>query len=183
MAPGTVADAFTMALIESDGDVAIMAATPAILDAEDRGGEEAAAALGVRPPDTWPPLYNGPETRNWMRSVLAKHPDDPGFGSWYVIGGGQLVGTAGYKGPPDEAGTVEIGYSIIEAAQRRGYASGAVRLLVARAFRDPRVSAVRAETLPVLLGSQAVLNRCGFALVGRREDPEDGEILMYAISR
>lgn len=170
-------------LVETAGDVTIMAATPALLDAEETSGDAVAAALGVQPPDSWPPLYNGPETRAWMRKVLSDHPDEPGFGSWYVIGSGQLVGAAGYKGPPDEAGTVEVGYSIVETAQRRGYASGAVRLLVQRAFRDPRVTAVRAETLPVLVGSQAVLDRCGFTLTGRREDPEDGEILTYAISR
>ena len=118
-----------------------------------------------------------------MRKVLAENPGDPGFGTWYVIGDGQLVGTAGYKGPPDEAGTVEIGYSVIEAAQRRGYGSGAVNLLVARAFRDPRIVAVRAETLPQLVASQAVLKRCGFAFVGERHDPEDGRLLMYAIDR
>jgi len=170
-------------LKESAGNVSIIAATVALLDLEEQSGGALAAALGVAPPTSWPPLYNGPETRAWMRKVLAEHPDEPGFGSWYVIGGGQLVGSAGYKGPPDEAGTVEIGYAIIEAAQRRGYASGAVNLLLARAFRDPRVVAVRAETLPELVGSQAVLKRCGFSPVGQRHDPEDGEILLYAIDR
>ena len=45
------------------------------------------------------------------------------------------------------------------------------------------VTPVETETLPELVGSQAVLKRCGFSSVGRRHDPEDGEILMYAISR
>lgn len=170
-------------LSETQGDVTIIATTPALLDAEDRSGEALAAALEVLPPPSWPPLYNGPETRAWIRKLLADHPEDPGFGSWYVIGNGRLVGTAGYKGPPDDAGTVEIGYSIVEPEQRRGYASAAVNLLVARAFRDPRVTAVRAETLPELLASQAVLRRCGFTQVGQRHDPEDGDILMYALTR
>lgn len=170
-------------LQETDGNVSIIAATAALLDAEDLSGDDLAAALGVAPPSSWPPLYNGPETRAWMRRVLADNPDEPGFGSWYVIGAGRLVGSAGYKGPPDGNSTVELGYAIIEAEHRRGYASGAVNLLVARAFRDPRVVAVRAETLPELIASQAVLKRCGFALVGQRRDPEDGDILMYAVNR
>ena len=115
-------------LVESQGNVSIIAATAALLDVEDRGGAELAAALGVSTATSWPPPYNGPETRVWMRKVLAENPGDPGFGTWYVIGDGQLVGTAGYKGPPDEAGTVEIGYSVIEAAHPRGYGSGAVNL-------------------------------------------------------
>jgi RimJ/RimL family protein N-acetyltransferase len=170
-------------LRETNGNVSIVAATPMLLDLEEQSGAALAAALGVEPPASWPPPYNGPETRAWIRKVLADNPGEPGFGSWYVIGNGQLVGSAGYKGPPDEARTVEVGYSIVEAAQLRGYASGAVNLLVIRAFRDPRIVAVRAETLPELVGSQAVLKRCGFSSVGRRHDPEDGEILMYAISR
>lgn len=170
-------------LQETHGDVSIIAATAGLLDAEDRSGDELAAALGVAAPSSWPPLYNGPETRAWIRKVLADNPGEPGFGSWYVIGAGRLVGSAGYKGPPDDLGTVEVGYSIVEAEHRRGYASGAVNLLVARAFRDPRVVAVRAETLPDLVGSQAVLKRCGFALVGQRHDPDEGEILMYAVDR
>ena len=180
MAAGEVA---VTRLQETGGHVSIIAATAALLDAEEDGGDAIAAALGVEPPASWPPLYNGPEIRAWMRKVLVENPDEPGFGSWYVIGAGRLVGSAGYKGPPDEKGTVEVGYSIVEADQRRGYASGAVNLLVARAFRDPRVVAVRAETLPALIGSQAVLKRCGFAEVGQRHDPEDGEILMFAIDR
>ncbi|WP_299641644.1 GNAT family N-acetyltransferase [Devosia sp.] len=171
------------ALVETDGNVSIIVATVALLHAEDRSSAELAGLLGVLPPIDWPPEYNGPETRQWMRGLLEAHPEEPGFGTWYIIGNGRLAGTAGYKGPPDEKGEVEIGYSVVEADRMKGYASGAVRLLVQRAFRDPRVTAVLAETLPLLVGSQAVLTKCGFTQVRRRTDPEDGEILCYAIRR
>jgi ribosomal-protein-alanine N-acetyltransferase len=172
-----------MSLREGAGKVAIIAATLESLDAEERGGADAAAVLGVAAPSTWPPEYNDAATREWMRGVIRQYPDEPGFGSWYIIGDGRLVGIAGYKGPPDAGGEVEIGYSVVESEQRKGYGVGAIRLLVERAFRDPRVTAVTAETIPALAGSQAVLDRCGFELVSRTPNDEVGEILRYRLER
>ena len=50
-------------------------------------------------------------------------------------------------------------------------------------FRDPRVAAVAAETLPSLIASQTVLIRNGFSLVSRRADDDLGEILRFALRR
>jgi ribosomal-protein-alanine N-acetyltransferase len=167
-------------LREAAGPVAIVAATLETLDAEDRSGADAAALLGVAAPATWPPEFNDAGTREWMRGMIRQHPGEPGYGSWYITGDGRLVGTCGYKGPPDANGEVEIGYAVIESEQRKGYASGAVNLLVDRAFRDPRVTAVTAETIGPLVGSQAVLARCGFRLIASIPNEEYGEILRYA---
>ncbi len=172
-----------MMLREQRGNVAIISATIASLDAEEIGGADAARELGVLPPATWPPDYNDASTRQWMREMILRHPDEPGYGSWYIVGDGRLVGIAGYKGPPDGRGEVEVGYSVIETERRKGFASGAVRLLVERAWRDPRVEAVAAETLPDLAGSQAVLERCGFTLVARTPVEDVGEIMRYRLSR
>ena len=67
--------------------------------------------------------------------------------------------------------------------QRQGSATAAVALLIARAFRDLRVAAVEAETLPSLLASQAVLVRSGFILISRQPDKDLGEILRYSLPR
>ena len=170
-------------LREAAGDVAIVAATASTLDAEDRGGEAIATLLGVKAPAAWPPEHNDADTRAWFRAMLTAHPDDPGCGAWYLIAADRLCGTCGYKGPPDAAGVVEIGYSVLPGDQRRGYASAGVHLLVARAFRDPRVTEVAAETLPSLPPSQGVLLKCGFARVGSHHDEEVGEVWRYALSR
>lgn len=172
-----------MTLREERANVAIIAATLDSLDAEERSGDAVAALLGALSPATWPPEYNDASTREWMRGVIRDNPNEPGYGSWYIIGDDRLVGTCGYKGPPNADGEVEIGYAVIESEQRRGYASAAIRLLVERALRDPRVRAVAAETIPALVGSQAVLNRCGFTLVSRTPNDEVGEILRYEIRR
>jgi ribosomal-protein-alanine N-acetyltransferase len=170
-------------LTENDGRVAIIATTAALLDAEEQGTPDLVRALGVREPPEWPPEFNGPEYRQWQRNLFAAHPDEPGYAGWYVIGAGELVGTAGYKGPPNPTGIVEVGYSIIPPRRRRGFASAAVRLLIRRAFADPRVTALVGETLPSLAASQGVLRACGFTVEGSRIDPEDGEVLRFVLSR
>jgi len=113
--------------------------------------------------------------------MLDAHPGEPDCGAWYIIAGGRLVGTCGYKGPPGPTG--EIGYSVLAPEQRRGFASAAVELLVTRAFRDPRVTAVVAETLPALLPSQGVVAKCGFVADGSRIDPDDGEVVRFVRRR
>ena len=170
-------------IIESAGPVTLVAATLASLDAEDVSGDRLAEHLGVTAALTWPPEHNDAHTRDWMRSFLAAHPDEPGYGFWYIVAGGRLVGMCGYKGPPDGMGTVEIGYSLIEAEQRKGYGSAATAGLVERAFRDSRVMSVAGETLPALEASQKVMIRNGFRLVGSRTDDEAGEILRFVRSR
>ncbi len=170
-------------LIETAGTIAIIATSPVLLDLEEAGTGRLCAALGVGEPASWPPEFNGQAYRDWQRQLFATHPGEPGFAGWYIVGAGELVGTCGFKGPPDTTGEVEIGYSVIEPRRRRGYASGAVSLLVRRAFADPRVASVAAETLPAGLSSQAVLTRNGFALLGSRLDAEDGEVLRFARKR
>jgi ribosomal-protein-alanine N-acetyltransferase len=170
-------------LIESAGPIAIIATSPALLDLEETGVAALCAAIAVGAPASWPPEHNGQSYRDWQRRLFAGHPDEPGYGGWYVVGAGELVGTCGFKGPPDTTGEVEIGYSVIEARRRLGYASGAVHLLTYRAFADPRVRSVAAETLPAHLASQAVLTRNGFTLLGSRIDAEDGEVLRFARKR
>ena len=170
-------------MIEAIGSLSLIAATHASLDAEDLGGDRLAGHLGVGAPQTWPPEHNDAGTRAWMRALLQAHPDEPGYGFWYILADGRLVGICGYKGPPDAMGCVEIGYSVIEAEQRKGYGSAATGLLVARAFRDSRVWSVAGETLPALEASQKVMVRNGFCLVGSRPDDELGEILRFARSR
>lgn len=170
-------------IMESSGSLSLIAATHASLDAEDMGGDHLAGHLGVGAPPTWPPEHNDAGTRAWMRALLLAHPDEPGCGSWYILADARLVGICGYNGPSDAMGAVEIGYSVIEAEQRKGYGSAATGLLVARAFRDSRVMSIAGETLPALEASQKVMIRNGFRLVGSRTDDEAGEILRFVRSR
>jgi RimJ/RimL family protein N-acetyltransferase len=170
-------------LRETDGRVSIVSASIELIEAEERARAELVALLGAKEAPGWPPEFNGPEYRDWQRRLLAAHPDAPGWAGWYVLGEDELVGTAGYKGPPKEDGTVEIGYSIVAGRRRRGFATAAVRLLMRRAFADPRVTEIVGETLPLAAASQGVLRACGFSPSSSRIDPEDGEVERFVLRR
>ena len=87
-----------------------------------------------------------------------------------------VIGMAGYKGPPDADGMVEIAYGVVPGYQGKGYATEAAQALIAYAVGRGRVSVVRAHTLPVVSASTRVLDKCGFQRLGEVIDPEDGVV-------
>ena len=132
-------------------------------------------ALRARVPPTWPPEFLDRPALEFTRDRLIEMPGDREWWMYFVVLPAAderiLIGTAGYKGPPAEDGTVEVGYGIVTDHRRQGYASEATRELVARAFRLPEVRRVIAETLPELTPSIGVLQKCGFQLIGEGSEP------------
>lgn len=157
------------------------------LAAEDISGAALARRLGVHPPPHWPPDNNGPDVRAWFRAGMAAAPDRLGWWCWYIVAHAVeldvLVGSAGFKGPPDADGVAEIGYSVLTPFRRHGYASAAVALLVDAAFAEAATTALIAHTAPGAMASQGVLKRCGFAHVGDVVDPDDGLVWRWRRER
>lgn len=73
------------------------------------------------------------------------------------------VETKADSGPP------ELGYWLGEPCWGRGYATEAARAMLAAAFADPSVDAVRASCRTVNPGSRRVLEKCGFRFAGPGE--------------
>jgi RimJ/RimL family protein N-acetyltransferase len=94
-----------------------------------------------------------------------------------------LVGSGGFKGRPDPDGSVEIGYSMVEEFQGRGYATEAVRALAAWAFAHPGVSQVVAETMPGNTGSLRVLEKIGFRPVDGASEPGALRFALCAVKK
>ena len=92
---------------------------------------------------------------------------------------GALVGSAGFKGPPDADGVVEVAYWLAPAYRGRGYAREAADALSEYALREAGVCCVRAHTRPDNAASARVLAACGFALVREVLDPEDGLVQQW----
>lgn len=92
---------------------------------------------------------------------------------------GRVVGHVGFHGPPDDAGMVEVAYSVDPAHRRRGYASSMLRRALAWAASDPGVRTVRASVAPGNLASQATLRPFGFEHVGEQLDEKDGLELVF----
>lgn len=95
------------------------------------------------------------------------------------VGGGVVVGYAGFHGPPDTAGIVELGYSVDPGWRRRGYARAILRALLDRADSDPGVRTVRATIRPDNAASLATIAGHGFTAVGEQWDERDGLETIY----
>ena len=91
-----------------------------------------------------------------------------------MIADDRLVGTTGFFGPPDEAGEVEIGYSVCRSERRRGIATSAVAELCALAIAGGCAS-IRARTTADNVGSISVLEHNGFS-ESARVTGDDGVI-------
>ena len=131
---------------------------------------ETSRLLGASLPDAWPEAN--------VLGLLALRPpaseEAERFGVWVVIEreSGSVVGDIGFKGPPDDTGTIEIGYSIVADWRRRGYAKEAAAGLVGWALTQPDVRTIVAATDPGNEPSMRTLEAVGFHRTGE----DDGEI-------
>jgi RimJ/RimL family protein N-acetyltransferase len=146
-----------------------------------------ARATGVEVAADWPPEHLDADALQWCAGKLREQPVAAEWLLHYVVlrpGEGRaaplIIGTAGYKGPPDATGTVEIGYSVVLAHQRRGYASEAVQGLIARAFAEATVRRVVAETYPELAPSLGVMAKNGLVYAGPGGEPR---VVRYEVTR
>ena len=142
------------------------------------GSETLAPLIGARVPSDWP-LPDLAEFLPELARMLENDPAGAGWAAWLLIDAqaGEVVGDAGFQGPPDGAGVVEIGYSVLPAWRGRGYATEAAAALVALALRQPNVRRVVAECDPENAPSIRVLER-----IGMRQVSGDGAALRWEIT-
>lgn len=93
------------------------------------------------------------------------------WGIWLMIGHAEraVIGDVGFQGPPSPDGVVEIGYSVVPAYRRRGYATEAAGTLVDWAYRQAQVTSIVAGCDENNQASIRTLARLGFRQTGRDE--------------
>jgi ribosomal-protein-alanine N-acetyltransferase len=123
---------------------------------------------------------SGDVSPRWIAALrdAAERGPDPWRHGFFVVerGASRAIGSAGFKGPPDAGGMVEIAYGIVPSRQGRGFATEAAEALLRFAEADARVRLLRAHTLPEANASTRVLTKCGFLHVADVVDPEDGPV-------
>ena len=164
----------------------LLAGTAEVGHAEIEDRQLFSKLLGAQVPDTWPPPLNDIGSMTWFTNYLQKYPQAIGWAAWYFLlkekTGKYLIaiGNGGFKGLPGKNGIVEIGYSILEKYQGKGFASEGVARLIEWAFSHQQVTKVIAQTLPHLFASIAVLKKNNFVHCG--SGYEKGAIL-YELDR
>lgn len=156
------------------GAVRLVALTP----------EDAEAVIAVGLPLGEGPLSELEASRGWPHAdtadalgMHAAHGHTGPYCCWLVVAGGSVVGDVGCHGGPGADGVVEIGYGIAGPSRRKGYATAAVRALVAHLAEQPELTAIRATTSEGNEPSQRLLEGLGFEVVGR--EGGDRETLVY----
>lgn len=140
----------------------------------------AAAASGLDFPAD---LADGRMPGVWARRYH-QTGDDPSSAEWVtraVLVDGVVIGAAGFHGPPDERGMVEVGYGVAEGQRRQGYAKAILAALLRRAVEEPTVTVLRATISPDNAASLATVAGFGLVHVGEQWDEEDGRELIYEL--
>ncbi|MEW6413126.1 MAG: GNAT family N-acetyltransferase [Candidatus Zixiibacteriota bacterium] len=165
----------------------LIAATLEHVLAELKSLQSLASLLRAEVADGWPPGEYDRSAQEFFRDRLKEGGHTVvGWYGWYAVRRGDtnrrsvLVGAAGYFGPPNEQGEVEIGLSVMPAWREQGFATEIVRALIENAFNDPRVNKIIAHTTPANVASCRLLEKCGFLYVGKDGPP--GNIL-YELPR
>ena len=152
--------------------------TVALIRAEIHDHESFAQQLHATVPDNWPPatLVDAlPLFLGWMESAPR---GSEGWYAWYALmhadstSPTMLIGGGGFLGPPD-AGSVQMGYSVLDQFQRQGYATEIVRALTDWAFSHEGLIRITAETEWANPASVRVLEKTGFVSDGQTTE-QDG---------
>jgi RimJ/RimL family protein N-acetyltransferase len=102
---------------------------------------------------------------------------EPGrFGPYFMVrkADGTIVGEIGCS-VEDASDTGYIGYTVVEPCWGHGYATEALRALLAYVLAEPGIRRVVAETMEGHIASRRVMEKAGMRQCGGRLDVEDGE--------
>jgi RimJ/RimL family protein N-acetyltransferase len=167
----------------------LIAITPPHLRCEMQGGADLAARFGslvnAEIPAEWPPQDWEPHVLEFVLLQLTARPDTLGWTRFVALRDREselrtLVGTVGAVPPGTEMshsalGEIEVGYGILPAFQRRGFATEALTGMMDWVRSRAKIRTFVAQTFPHLEASIRVLKKTGFELAG--DGSEEGTIL------
>jgi [ribosomal protein S5]-alanine N-acetyltransferase len=130
-----------------------------------------------------PPPYMA-EALPVVRDRLRARPEEAPWWNWIVVDreSGEAVGSVAFGGPVNAEGAVLVGYAMYAEFEGRGYATEAVKAMVAWAFAQPGVREVRALAPVWNTPALRVAENVGMRPVASEEDDDVGEVLLYALT-
>jgi len=87
-----------------------------------------------------------------------------GFESWVIITKKEMkiIGDVGFKGIPNQAGEIDLGYGIISSERKKGYATESAKALSDWALAQPIVTKITAKCLIENGDSKKILQKLNF---------------------
>jgi len=160
----------------------LISGIPEILDAAIAGNAQLSTKLQVRIPEMWSEFGAG--VLHYARGMMLADPAALDWWTYFPVHKEDqvLLGTCGYKGPPDD-GMVEIGYEIIREYKGQGLATEMAMALIDNAFAHKDVHIVIAHTLAEENASGSILKKCGFIKKAEVYDEEDGLIWRWELKK
>ena len=135
-----------------------------------KGKKELEAILQYQVAEQWP----NQDYAEILPFIASKLEKDPSKSKWSFIvmhkEDQKLIGEIGGKGGPNENGTIEIGYGIVEEYRNKGFATEMVKGLVNWLNTLPEVHKIIAECLLENLPSIIVLEKSGFIRTHQDDD-------------
>ncbi len=166
-------------LITQTPRLLILAASRALLTAELHKPQYFPTLLGAAMPADWPPgEYDRAAMHYFLEQLTVGGRTAAGWYNWYALRKAEgdtprtLIGSGGFMGPPDGAGTAEIGYSIAAEWRGQGLATELVAGLVQQAAATGMVRRLVAHARADNPASQQVLLHNGFVLTGPSPDSQ-----------
>jgi ribosomal-protein-alanine N-acetyltransferase len=148
----------------------LVSGTGELAEAELESRSRLARLLRGKVTEEWPPESVRDVLPCFMESFRAGSAEACWALPWYGLlrtdEEDVLCGSIGFKGPPDGAGVVEVGYSVLPEYAGREIATGMLAAVTEWAKGNPKVRAIEAETLPDNMASIRVLEKVGFIDVG-----------------
>jgi len=118
-----------------------------------------------------------------VMEMVARGRPGAGEGPWFMVrrDDGAVIGEIGAT---VDGSTAQVGYTVVEPSWGQGYATEALRALLAHLLADPEIDRVVAETLEGHAASRRVMEKAGMRLHSRRVGEVDGaqaELVVYEL--
>lgn len=113
----------------------------------------------------WNPYATREAAEETVRRFMDSYDDDHFYG-WAIVREGELIGTIGAYDYDPEGESIEIGCSIRRANWGNGFASEAVKAVIAYLTEREGIRSVKAWCAAENTGSRKVMERAGMAFAG-----------------
>ncbi len=166
-----------------DRRIKLINCTQNIIESMLKGDAALAEALQANVPTAWSEF--GHSAFRYTLDQIARNPTSVIWWTYLpiLLESNTLIGSCGFKGPPNDKGQVEIGYEVAKAYCDRGYATEIAELLIEKAFRYKEVQHILAHTLAEENASVKVLKKCHFKFMGAVEIGEEEKIWKWQLDR